>query len=216
MSDRLRQMDSLNRYGDFCKTKIGFAPLMPEYALKHDLGASIAAATNFGTLVIAKTGYEICELLVQDESHMFPAEHHFIKEHLNHDTFTTLNNQGSDFFAGAFYAQTVGGAVTETLRMASHIAFGDKAITRFIENNYKIIRSTIGFLALAGYELKQAGGNLSRIDVRDLTAYACGITTISHGPDIFKKTRELFQKAKSNFTDKKTKTADNTHAPSNS
>lgn len=205
MSKSIRHFDSLNRYGNFCTAKIGFAPLLPEYALKHELGTSVAAATNFGTLAIAKVGYEACELFVQDENHMFPTEHNFIKQHLDHDTFTVLNNQGSDFFAGAFYAHLAGGAAAETLRTISHIAFGNKWPTRFIENNYRTIRSTIGFMMLAGHEYNQAGGNLSKLDVKDLAAYATGIVTICHGPQITKGITKTFQNTKEFFFGKKDK-----------
>lgn len=203
MSDYLRENDSLNQYGRYCTSKIRVAPFLPQYAMKHELGASVAAAVNCGTLVIARAGYEICELVVQNSGNDFTAEQTFLKEKLDPKTFTVLKNQGSDFFGGAFYAHAAGGAVVEGLRIISNIAFPNKGVTRFIENNYRILRSLVGFTMLAGHEYTQVGGDLSRINMKDLAAYAMGITAISHGPQIFSGVTKKFGEAKQALFGKK-------------
>ncbi len=190
----VREEDFLFKLDKYCRDKIGYTPFVPGYVREHSLGPSTPVALNLTTLIIAQTGYQFCEITLQNDKENWQALNNAV-DSLDKSVAQALHYQGSDFFAGVFYTQLFGAAVTEGVRMGSCLTAPKSGFTRFVDNHYRIIRSVVGFAALVGYEVKQSVERHGPIDRADVAAYAAGITLMLHGGDIVHGIKKIFGRA---------------------
>ena len=115
---------------------------------------------------------------LQQKKESLSAVSQFIDTQLPASVGDIIYNQAEDFLSapGCVYA-----AAAFTMPLMSCI---NPKVKEFVDNNFEMVRSAVGFSSLIGYELYETYYEKMPFSPADIVAYAAGITLLMHKKDI--------------------------------